>query len=264
MPMVRGAGKCRTDPLKKALDKGCEFFRDDQVDRLAGLGLARREAQMPLRAQVAQMPTDLHHGEIAEPDRAGEQDCDDQRVPIEQLVPAGIERPSCLALDLGQELSKHHVRRETRIAGRARRRRPAIKPVGQILEPAPVALRVHALHDAFEADQGRCGGARGDPVDQAAGVGLDPFLRDPLPGVSVALQQIAGRAFHGPWACIRRSMSAIIGACGQADGRESLIRVFSCSTRTAILRNAARRVSKVAVRQRDRFCAAPRSRCSSQ
>ncbi len=48
-------------------------------------------------------------------------------------------------------------------------------------------------------------------------------------------------------------MSAIIGACGQADGRESLIRVFNCSTRTAILRNVDRMVSKVAVRQRDRF-----------
>ncbi len=50
-------------------------------------------------------------------------------------------------------------------------------------------------------------------------------------------------------------MSAIIGACGQADGRESLIRVFNCSTRMAILRNARRMVSKVAVRQRDRFLA---------
>ncbi len=54
-------------------------------------------------------------------------------------------------------------------------------------------------------------------------------------------------------------MSAIIGACGQAEGRESLIRVFNCSTRTAILRNDDRMVSKVAVRQHSairRQCAA--------
>jgi hypothetical protein len=58
-------------------------------------------------------------------------------------------------------------------------------------------------------------------------------------------------------------MSAIICACGQADGMESLVRVFNCSTRTAILRNDRRMVSNVAVRHLDRFGAAPRSLRSS-
>ena len=53
-------------------------------------------------------------------------------------------------------------------------------------------------------------------------------------------------------------MSPIIGACGHADGSESMIRVFSCSMRTTSLRNVDRMVSNVAVCQIDRFAAASR------
>src|SRR5262249_39587112 len=102
-------------------------------------------------------------------------------------------------------------------------------------------------HDISRVDGGGCSGTLATRLEVGAG------------GESGTC-----RIAHGPQAAIEVARAVKAWTFGYGCGSAILMRVFSSWMRTAILRNAQRMVSKVAVRQIERFGAALLSSCRSQ
>jgi hypothetical protein len=185
MAVVCRLRNCRPDLLQEDCKEMGKFARNHEVDWLAGLGLAASEAEAPLAPNLMQMRTELHHGDVAQADRTDGKDGHDQRVAIDQLVAPLLQRSRSAPRKFCQNALEYIGRGEDPFVAGPRRLRPAVEPVGQLPEPAPVGLLMHALHDAFEADEGRGHGARGEPVDQTARISLDAGRDHPPPGRNI-------------------------------------------------------------------------------
>ena len=68
---------------------------------------------------------------------------------------------------------------------------PGVDPVGQVHQPAPVALRVHGLEHDLEPDQDRGDGPGRDGLEEILGVAAHALGRGPLPRQRIGVELAA-------------------------------------------------------------------------
>ena len=127
------------------------------------------------------MHADLDHREIAQPDRCGAEQKDDQGVAVGDAVEAAGERrlPQAVEFASGRRCGCRSIGRVC--AGGRRRLGPDVEPVGQVHQPAPVAVGVHRLQHDLEPDQDRGDGAGRDRPHKVLGVAAHPLGCGPVP-----------------------------------------------------------------------------------